>query len=131
MLGAFLAAGFYKFIKALEYETANPDQDAASNDEHHVIIEESQLRPTSNSNATGFAGRGPQPEHHSYAEFARNSASVSSPRPMVMTQVSTSAMQSPGMSFDGVLHGGDEENNPAVGSDGAFRRVGRGASFTA
>lgn len=29
LLGSCLAAGFYKLIKALEYETANPDQDAA------------------------------------------------------------------------------------------------------
>ena len=28
ILGATLAAGFYKFIKALEYETANPGQDS-------------------------------------------------------------------------------------------------------
>lgn len=28
MLGAIVAAGFYKFIKVLEYETANPDQDS-------------------------------------------------------------------------------------------------------
>ena len=28
ILGALLAAGFYKFIKVLEYETANPGQDA-------------------------------------------------------------------------------------------------------
>lgn len=27
ILGAIVAAGFYKFIKILEYETANPDQD--------------------------------------------------------------------------------------------------------
>jgi aquaporin related protein len=27
ILGAVLASGFYKFIKALEFETANPDQD--------------------------------------------------------------------------------------------------------
>jgi len=27
ILGAILASGFYKFIKILEYETANPDQD--------------------------------------------------------------------------------------------------------
>jgi aquaporin related protein len=30
-LGSIVAAGFYKFIKILEYETANPDQDAANN----------------------------------------------------------------------------------------------------
>lgn len=28
-LGAIVAAGFYKFIKVLEYETANPGQDSA------------------------------------------------------------------------------------------------------
>ncbi|KAJ4383650.1 Aquaporin-1 [Didymella sp. IMI 355093] len=28
ILGAIVAAGFYKFIKILEYETANPDQDS-------------------------------------------------------------------------------------------------------
>lgn len=36
MLGSVLAAGFYKFIKALEYETANPDQD--SDDLTHIEI---------------------------------------------------------------------------------------------
>jgi aquaporin related protein len=45
------------------------------------------------------------------------------------------AMQSPGMSFDGVIHGGDDENNPAVNnamtSDGTVRRLGRGASYVA
>lgn len=29
ILGSLLASGFYKFIKMLEYETANPDQDAS------------------------------------------------------------------------------------------------------
>jgi aquaporin related protein len=28
MLGALVASGFYKFIKVLEYETANPDQES-------------------------------------------------------------------------------------------------------
>jgi aquaporin related protein len=28
ILGAIVASGFYKFIKILEYESANPDQDA-------------------------------------------------------------------------------------------------------
>jgi aquaporin related protein len=34
ILGALLASGFYKFIKMLEYETANPGQDAAKPGEH-------------------------------------------------------------------------------------------------
>jgi aquaporin related protein len=134
MLGAVIAAGFYKFIKALEYETANPDQDADSRREPLVTHEKSPHRD-SHSTATGFAGRGPQPERHSYEEFARNSATTTSPRPAYTTQVSMAAMQSPGMSFDGVIHGGDDENNPAVNnamtSDGTVRRLGRGASYVA
>ncbi|KAI9669532.1 MAG: hypothetical protein M1817_004651 [Caeruleum heppii] len=37
-LGAIVAAGFYKFIKMLEYETANPGQD--EEDERHVPNED-------------------------------------------------------------------------------------------
>ncbi|KJY01104.1 hypothetical protein TI39_contig303g00049 [Zymoseptoria brevis] len=133
MLGACLAAGFYKFIKALEYETANPDQDGDGRPIEHHSEDEKTLRPSSHSNATGFAGRGPQAEHHSYGDFARNTAATTSPRPAYTTQVSMAAMQSPGMSFDGVVHGGDDENNPQVNSnsEGAVRRIGRGASYTA
>ncbi|SMR47369.1 unnamed protein product [Zymoseptoria tritici ST99CH_3D1] len=122
MLGACLAAGFYKFIKALEYETANPDQDGDGRPIEHHSEDEKTLRPSSHSNATGFAGRGLQAENHSYGDFARNTAATTSPRPAYTTQVSRAAMQSPGMSFDGVVHGGDDENNPQVNSnsDGAF-----------
>lgn len=35
ILGALLASGFYMFIKALEYETVNPDQDGQGNEGHH------------------------------------------------------------------------------------------------
>ena len=35
MLGAIVAAGFYKFIKILEYETANPGQD----NDHAAIVQ--------------------------------------------------------------------------------------------
>lgn len=34
LLGALLSAGFFKFIKMLEYETANPDQDAQESPAH-------------------------------------------------------------------------------------------------
>lgn len=37
-LGSIVAAGFYKFIKILEYETANPDQDAA-NQTHTSLLQ--------------------------------------------------------------------------------------------
>lgn len=36
LLGALLSSGFFKFIKMLEYETANPDQDAAMEDARNV-----------------------------------------------------------------------------------------------
>lgn len=36
LLGAFLSAGFFKFIKMLEYETANPDQDATLEDMRNI-----------------------------------------------------------------------------------------------
>ena len=35
ILGSMLASGFYLFIKALEYETVNPEQDAQGNEGHH------------------------------------------------------------------------------------------------
>lgn len=44
ILGSLLAAGFYKFVKALEYETTNPNQDAAI---EHPVVE--RLRPVSHS----------------------------------------------------------------------------------
>jgi len=36
-LGSIVAAGFYKFIKILEYETANPDQDAADGSHKSMV----------------------------------------------------------------------------------------------
>ncbi|CAK4034432.1 aquaporin-2-like [Lecanosticta acicola] len=54
LLGAIVASGFYKFIKILEYETVNPDQDTdKSKDE----------RPQTSQS---FEGR------HSYEDFAHN-----------------------------------------------------------
>ena len=37
LLGALLAATFYKFIKLLEYETANPGQDANEDSDPTVV----------------------------------------------------------------------------------------------
>jgi aquaporin related protein len=86
MLGSLLAAGFYKFIKALEYETANPDQDATDKNEVHVQGEGYvEKRPVSVGAATGFAGRGPAAERHSYEDFAHSGAPVQSPRPVFTT----------------------------------------------
>ncbi|KAF2083852.1 aquaporin, partial [Saccharata proteae CBS 121410] len=52
ILGSIVAAGFYKFIKTLEYETANPDQDAAV---EHPVHEEKFHRVGTNETA-GTAG---------------------------------------------------------------------------
>ena len=38
ILGALLASGFYVFIKALEYETVNPDQDAAETEKGRTSL---------------------------------------------------------------------------------------------
>lgn len=46
ILGALLASGFYLFIKALEYETVNPDADSAEQDEHHFDPTESHEKMT-------------------------------------------------------------------------------------
>jgi aquaporin rerated protein, other eukaryote len=35
ILGSLLASGFYMFIKALEYETVNPEQDDTGHEGHH------------------------------------------------------------------------------------------------
>lgn len=42
LLGALLASGFYLFIKALEYETVNPDADGAEEDHSHFDLPDSQ-----------------------------------------------------------------------------------------
>lgn len=36
LLGAILAVGFYRLIKTLEYETANPDADSDGHDIYQV-----------------------------------------------------------------------------------------------
>ena len=57
-MGAIVAAGFYKFIKILEYETANPDQDATeahiqrlqNGDIHPITNEEKAIVESHNAN---------------------------------------------------------------------------------
>ncbi|RPB07969.1 aquaporin-like protein [Morchella conica CCBAS932] len=64
-LGAMLASSFYKLIKILEYESANPDQDAMERkkDEHeaktgHRPSDASTLSPTLNAEGTSGGARG-------------------------------------------------------------------------
>jgi hypothetical protein len=87
ILGALLASSFYMFIKALEYETVNPDQDGQGNEGHvfdpdtgkekrvdpdmpqvHPAIDPIGTRPNATEARTGSAGstlaygRGPSME---------------------------------------------------------------------
>ncbi|GAB7355596.1 hypothetical protein MBLNU459_g6325t1 [Dothideomycetes sp. NU459] len=41
-VGAIIAVGFYRFIKILEYEVANPGQDAKSEEEEHDVLPRSR-----------------------------------------------------------------------------------------
>lgn len=43
-LGALLAVGFYKFIKALEYETVNVEKDPMGDSSKHYDLESKQER---------------------------------------------------------------------------------------
>lgn len=45
-MGAIVAAGFYKFIKILEYETANPEQDAT--EAHIKRLQNGHIHPVTN-----------------------------------------------------------------------------------
>ena len=63
MLGSLVAAGFYKFIKALEYETANPDQDAS----HQAKVEKKK-------NLLMAAGLGEHDAHVVAKDLAANSS---------------------------------------------------------
>lgn len=51
LLGAILAVIFYRLIKVLEYETANPDADSDGHDAHRVTSKEqteyNDTRPSS------------------------------------------------------------------------------------
>lgn len=44
-IGAILAVVFYKFIKILEYEMANPDQDADEKDMEEKAVREKEQSP--------------------------------------------------------------------------------------
>jgi len=49
-LGSIVAAGFYKFIKVLEYETANPDQDADKATARKIEAEKAAAAEEANGN---------------------------------------------------------------------------------
>lgn len=58
ILGSLLASGFYKFMKMLEYETANPGQDFDEKEHEHFDPEKDTSRP-----AVAFAPNGDPMDH--------------------------------------------------------------------
>ena len=56
LLGSLLASGFYKFIKMLEYETANPGQDFDENETQLFDPERDTNRPMVNFSAPSDGG---------------------------------------------------------------------------
>ena len=59
LLGSLLAAGFYKFIKMLEYETANPGQDFDENETQLFDPQRDTNRPMVNFSAPSESGSQP------------------------------------------------------------------------
>jgi len=126
MLGALLAAGFFKFIKMLEYESANPD--AEGDQEERVIVnnygpsssnavngenvQQSTLRPVNGTNATGRSVSGVSSEKYTGAERRLSSK----PR------LASPAMATNDEAFHGLAHGMhgtdplDTTNRPVGGS---------------
>lgn len=55
ILGSMLASGFYMFIKALEYETVNPEQDDEGTAGHHFNPATQQEKPNPAFNPAEYA----------------------------------------------------------------------------
>ena len=155
MLGSCLAAGFYKFIKALEYETANPDADAS--DEHIEIkrVHSDGSRPATASHTNGTMSgttngnhavpftpsamaTGAAPTTHSYQDFANsgfNRPAVSSPEPVRNASFNRASisppMQIPTQTFAAEERGNTSYAPGPVPTDSNVRRLNRGASYAA
>ncbi|RMZ03802.1 hypothetical protein D0860_06657 [Hortaea werneckii] len=150
ILGSIVAAGFYKFIKILEYETANPNQDAAertTTEKKQVATGEYQAPHSGMSPLSSATSR----TSHTYGDFADRTEQAHSQRqhrPQGPVRAASSAVQSPAMGTaddafaglsDGGMHAGQNtsaseatQSPGMVVSDGMIvRRLGRGASYAA
>ena len=107
MLGSILAAGFYKFIKALEYETANPGQDASAATE--------KLAYDDHADAT-HAGQSQMRTTPTQYSGAATDGSIG--------QRSTDAITRP-------TTNGGTANEALVDGEGVVKRFGRGSSYAA
>ena len=113
ILGSIVAAGFYKFIKVLEYETANPSQDADKDIMRRA--EEHDLSPPGTGN-----GR----RSHTYGDFADSNEQKSiESLPQVPAATRTVAGPDRASTSDHVVRRQQD--------DGLVRRLDRGASYTA
>nr|POE93374.1 aquaporin-1 [Quercus suber] len=156
ILGSIVAAGFYKFIKVLEYETANPDQDAtdaaeahekAMNAEQHLHRDTNYVPPgTSSSNGSRHGIHMPfhrkkAAPSQTYGGFAErlDAANAAPPRQNSHSPaMATANDQFAGLSAGG-MHGGqndahiDAVSSPAmvVNDQLMDRRLGRGSSYMA
>ena len=143
-----MAAGFYKLIKILEYETANPDQDAEKRTDS-PNSHSTKRQP--NGHVDGAVDSVVRPSHssHTYGHFAdRNDRAAAASRPPVPARApSDAAVHSPAMASaddayaglaEGGLHAGqntahhEASDSPGmVVNDGLVRRLGRGSSYAA
>lgn len=112
-MGSIVAAGFYKFIKVLEYETANPSQDADKDIMRRA--EEHDFSPPNTAN-----GR----RSHTYGDFADSNEQKSiESLPRVPAATRTVAGPDRAAASNLAVRGQQD--------DGLVRRLDRGASYAA
>ncbi|KAK4569493.1 Aquaporin-1 [Recurvomyces mirabilis] len=147
MLGSLLAAAFYKFIKALEYETANPNSEE-SDDSRRPTSDEQRLQESRHSYEE-FAHKNHQ-EQNGLPIVAVNGQTATSPatngqtptvlRPQAHTRKSSVLLggeNGPVALPDDGLHGEEGEiadqwnSGRAIRMGAARRPVNRGASYQA
>ncbi|KAF2716215.1 aquaporin [Polychaeton citri CBS 116435] len=131
ILGSIVAAGFYKFIKMLEYETANPEQDS----DHNPALpksESSHRRSYQHQQGHHDPSRRLSPaSSHTYGDFAERNERVlphnNQPQPLAPQQ--PAALASPEMARpaevfaglqEGGMHAGQGETHHAASSSPAM-----------
>jgi aquaporin related protein len=135
MLGAVLASGFYKFIKILEFETANPDQDSQggpvvarvvshdngefkshrhTNSNGTAISEHANKEWNAQSvNTNGAANSVTNGINNGTCETGMALSALSRKESQPRTRVASPAMGTADDAFHGLAHGmhGDEDTN--------------------
>lgn len=130
LLGALLAAGFYKFIKALEYETANPDQDAGDE-----FAEVKHVSPVVTRNGAVPTNAAPVTNGHQMAAVSGSQIRAEESPAMPRNQSFGRAEQSPAMVIPTATFAADERDYPTSYThndrENNVRRLNRGASYAA